>query len=112
MAVSIRLRRGGTTKRPFYRIVATDSRSPRDGRFVEVLGHYHPLDNPAKVVLNEERLRHYLDTGARVSETIGSLLDRRGIALPGRPKTTPKSAAPKTPRPKKRKKDKQEKKAS
>ena len=67
MSVRIRLARGGTKKRPFYRIVATDKRSPRDGRFLEKLGSYNPLlpkDNENRVVLREDRVRHWLAAGA------------------------------------------------
>ena len=70
MAVRIRLARGGAKKRPFYRIVAADARSPRDGRFLERLGSYDPLlkgDDEKRVVLNEERIRYWLSQGAKVS---------------------------------------------
>jgi small subunit ribosomal protein S16 len=82
MSVRLRLARGGTKKRPFYRIIATDSRSPRDGRFLEKLGTYNPLlasDDPARVVLREERIRHWLATGAKPSDRIARFLDGAGI---------------------------------
>ncbi|MGI9434619.1 MAG: 30S ribosomal protein S16 [Geminicoccaceae bacterium] len=82
MSVRIRLARGGTKKRPFYRIVATDKRSPRDGRFLEKLGSYNPLlpsDHPERVVLREERIRHWLGAGAKPSEQVCHLLDAAGI---------------------------------
>jgi small subunit ribosomal protein S16 len=82
MSVRIRLARGGTKKRPVYRIVATDSRSPRDGRFLEKLGSYDPLlpsDHPARIVLREERIRHWLANGARPSDRIARFLDGAGI---------------------------------
>ncbi len=105
MSVSIRLRRGGTKKRPFYRIVATDSRKKRDGRFIEILGYYHPLDEPVKVHIEAERAVEYLKNGAQVSATVNSLFEKQGIINPNAPaKTTPKTAV-KTKRPKKRKKD-------
>ena len=79
MAVRLRLRRMGRKKRPFYRIVAADQRSPRDGRFLEVLGIYDPLQNPHKVEVNEERITYWLDRGAQPSDTVRSLLSQRGI---------------------------------
>ena len=85
MAVRIRLARGGAKKRPFYRIVAADARSPRDGRFLEKLGSYNPLlksDDANRVVLNEERIRYWLGQGAQVSDRVARFLDKAGI-LPG-----------------------------
>jgi len=75
--LSIRLRRTGSTKRPYYRVVVADSRAWRDGRFVEVLGHYDPRRSPAVVVIDAERARYWLDKGARASETVRSLLQRK-----------------------------------
>jgi small subunit ribosomal protein S16 len=83
--VRIRLARGGAKKRPFYRIVAADSRSPRDGKFLERLGSYNPLlqqGDPNRIVLNEERIRYWLGHGAQVSDRIAKFLDKAGI-LPG-----------------------------
>jgi small subunit ribosomal protein S16 len=83
MSVRIRLARGGTKKRPFYRIVATDSRDPRDGRFLEKLGTYNPIlpsDSPERVVLREERLRYWLGVGAQPSDRVARFLDTAGIA--------------------------------
>jgi small subunit ribosomal protein S16 len=85
MSVKIRLARAGAKKRPFYRIVATDSRSPRDGRFLEKLGTYDPLlpgEAEKRIVLNEERIRHWLGHGAEVSDRVARFLDKAGI-LPG-----------------------------
>jgi len=82
MSVRLRLARGGTKKRPVYRIVATDSRNPRDGRFLEKLGTYDPLlpsDHPSRVVLREERIRHWLATGAQPSDRVARFLDGAGI---------------------------------
>ena len=82
MSVAIRLSRAGARKRPFYRIVAADTRSRRDGRFLEKLGTYDPLlpnDHPGRVVLNEERIRHWLGTGARTSDRVARFLDGAGI---------------------------------
>ena len=77
--LSIRLRRTGSTKRPYYRVVVADSRAWRDGRFVEVLGHYDPRREPAVVKIDEERAKHWIGLGARASETVRSLLGR-GVA--------------------------------
>jgi small subunit ribosomal protein S16 len=75
--LAIRLRRTGSTKRPYYRVVVTDSRFWRDGRFVEVLGHYDPRSNPAKVKIDAERAQHWIKQGARPSETVRSLLKQK-----------------------------------
>jgi small subunit ribosomal protein S16 len=97
MAVRIRLARGGAKKRPFYRIVAADARSPRDGKFLERLGSYDPLltsDDEKRVILNEERIRYWLGHGAQVSDRVARFLDKAGI-LPGatRQRGTGKRAA-------------------
>jgi small subunit ribosomal protein S16 len=75
----IRLRRIGKKKQPVYRIVVADSRSPRDGAFVEVLGHYHPLDNPSTIVLDAEKTRQWLDKGAQPSDRVSKILALQGI---------------------------------
>ncbi|GBD44262.1 30S ribosomal protein S16 [bacterium HR40] len=85
MAVRIRLTRMGARKRPFYRIVAADSRSPRDGRYLERLGHYDPRlpdGHPQRVVLNEERIRYWLSVGAQYTDRVARFLDKAGI-VPG-----------------------------
>lgn len=74
MAVSIRLRRTGTTKRPAYRVVVTDSRSPRDGRFIEVLGHYNPLTQPPTVKIDRAKVEAWIRKGAQPSNTVKKLL--------------------------------------
>ncbi|WP_319524238.1 30S ribosomal protein S16 [uncultured Desulfosarcina sp.] len=79
MAVKIRLARHGAKKRPFYRIVAADSESPRDGRFLEKLGTYNPLQNPAAVALNADRVKYWIGQGATPSDTVKSILKREGI---------------------------------
>lgn len=81
MAVKLRLRRMGRRKRPLYAVVATDSRSPRDGRFIEDLGRYSPIEQPAVVSLKEDRIIYWLEQGAQPSETVRSLLSRHGILL-------------------------------
>lgn len=84
MSVTIRLTRGGGKKVPFYRVVAADKRSPRDGRFIEQLGVYDPLRNPPEVRIDSERLQHWLSVGAVPSQTVGELLAglRRAAAAP------------------------------
>jgi small subunit ribosomal protein S16 len=74
--LSIRLRRVGSTKKPHYRVVVADSRFSRDGRFVEVLGNYDPRPNPAVVKIDTVRAQHWIDKGARPSDTVRSLLAR------------------------------------
>ena len=79
MSVKIRLARFGRTKAPYYRVVVADSRSPRDGRFIESLGLYQPLTGEAKVEINEERALRWLGEGAIPSDTVRSLFRQKGI---------------------------------
>ena len=79
MAVNLRLLRMGAKKAPFYRIVAADSRAPRDGRFIELLGTYDPRTNPAKVTIKEEEVLKWLNNGAQPSDTVKNLLSKEGI---------------------------------
>ncbi|HEY8395330.1 MAG TPA: 30S ribosomal protein S16 [Bacilli bacterium] len=79
MAVKLRLQRFGAKKRPFYRIVAADSRSPRDGRFIEIVGTYHPLDNDNVLKIDEEKALKWLNNGALPTDTVRSLLSKMGI---------------------------------
>ena len=79
MSVRIRLKRMGAKKRPFYRVVVADVRAPRDGRFIETLGTYNPLLNPAEVKLDAERVRLWLSRGAQPSDTVKHLLARQGF---------------------------------
>jgi small subunit ribosomal protein S16 len=81
LAVKIRLKRMGKKKQPFYRIVVADSRAPRDGRSIEKIGHYNPIPDPAELVIDEERLFHWMDQGAKPSDTVFSLLRGRGLTL-------------------------------
>ena len=80
--LSIRLRRAGATRKPHYRVVVADSREPRDGRFVEVLGHYDPRKEPAVVKIDTERTEYWIGKGAQPSETVRSLLKRQAEAAP------------------------------
>ena len=77
--VKIRLRRMGRRNRPFYRVVVSDSRSPRDGRFIEVIGHYNPLTDPATVSIDEEKALKWLRSGAQPTDTVRSFLNKLGI---------------------------------
>lgn len=79
MAVKIRLARHGAKKRPYYRIVATDSENPRDGRFLEKLGTYNPLVDPVEVTFNGDRVQYWMDQGAKLSDTVKSLLKKEGF---------------------------------
>ena len=79
MAVKIRLARHGTKKKPFYRIVVADGESPRDGKFLEKVGTYDPLIEPAKISINSERIKYWMEQGATPSDTVKSLLKREGF---------------------------------
>ncbi|QJQ32996.1 30S ribosomal protein S16 [Sphingomonas lacunae] len=82
MAVSIRLSRGGSKKRPYYKIVVADARSPRDGRFIERIGSYNPLlakDNPERVKLDVERAKHWVEVGAQPTDRVARFLDAAGV---------------------------------
>ena len=75
----IRLRRVGKKKRPSYRIVVADVRAPRDGNFVDQVGHYDPLTNPPTVVFDQDKTKHWLSDGAQPSETVGRILQSQGL---------------------------------
>ena len=96
MALRIRLARGGAKKRPFYRIVVAENTAPRDGRFIEKVGTYNPLlpkDHPERVVLNIERIQHWLSKGAKPTDRVLRFLDAAGLAK--RPeRNNPKKAQP------------------
>ena len=77
--VKLRLKRMGAKKQPSYRIVAADSRAPRDGRFIEILGFYNPRSNPAEVTLKEEEILAWLAKGAQPTETVRNILSDKGI---------------------------------
>lgn len=79
MAVKIRLKRIGAKKAPFYRVVVADSRYPRDGRFIEEIGTYHPLDNPAGVKIDMEKAKKWLADGAQPTDTVRDLLRKLGV---------------------------------
>ena len=79
MAVKLRLKRMGAKQRPFYRIVAADARSPRDGRFLEVVGTYNPITNPAETKIDEEKAMYWLSNGAIPTETVRNILSKNGI---------------------------------
>ena len=79
MAVKMRLRRMGMKKAPFYRVIVADSRSPRDGRFIEELGYYNPLTEPAEIKIDAEKAKKWIANGAQPTETVKSLLKKSGI---------------------------------
>lgn len=98
MAVRLRLKRMGRSHRAFFRLHVVDSRSPRDGRVIEQLGHYDPIEKDVEkqIVLNVERATYWMDKGAQPSETVSSLLKRKGVThkmlnlpKPGKPKPAP-----------------------
>jgi small subunit ribosomal protein S16 len=99
MSVRIRLARGGAKKRPFYRIVVADSRSPRDGRFIEVLGTYNPMlqqDHPDRVTLKQERVKHWLDHGATPSDRVAKFCANAGLMAASVRHEQTKKPVPKT----------------
>lgn len=92
--IKLRLRRMGAKKRPSYRIVAAESRSPRDGRFIEVVGFYDPLTEPSTIKLNDERIRHWLSVGAQPTDSVRSILRQNGLVPDtGAPAPAEKSSA-------------------
>ena len=97
MALAMRLSRGGRKARPFYRIVVTDKRMPRDGRYIEKLGTYNPLlanDDNQRVVLNEERVKYWLGQGAKPSDRVAKFLAKAGLVEMPEIRETPKKSAP------------------
>ena len=86
----IRLRRTGKKKQPYYRVVVADQRAPRDGDFVEVIGHYNPRTNPTTIELKEERVKHWLSVGAQPSETVHRVLHKAGLMETEPPKRVTK----------------------
>jgi len=96
MSLKIRLARAGAKKRPFYRIVIADARSPRDGRFIEKIGTFDPMlakDAPNRVVLDQERARHWLSVGAQATDRVARFLDQAGL-LTREAKNNPKKGEP------------------
>lgn len=101
--LSIRMRRTGSKKRPFYRVVVTEARTPREGKFIEVLGNYNPRTRPATVEIDAARVRHWIQQGARPSDSVRTLLarhltrDRGAVAAPiAAAPAEPSAAAPAT----------------
>jgi small subunit ribosomal protein S16 len=89
--LAIRLRKQGSKKRPFFRVVVIDSRTARDSSFVEIVGHYNPRTKPAKVLIDRERISYWVSKGAQLSDTVRTLMKRHATA----PESVPDSAAPK-----------------
>src|SRR5579863_6264561 len=97
MGLKIRMSRGGAKKRPFYSIVVADTRSPRDGRFIEKLGTYNPMldkDHPQRVTLKTERIQHWLGVGALPSDRVARFLGDAGLRAKPEIRETPKQSAP------------------
>ncbi len=98
MSVRIRLSRGGSKKRPFYKVVAADQRAPRDGRFIERLGSYNPMlpkDHAERFTINEERVKYWLSNGAEPTERLAKLLSNLGLVKAPALREQPKQSAPK-----------------
>ena len=98
MSLKIRLTRGGAKKRPFYSIVVADARSPRDGRFIERVGTYNPMlakDHAERLVLKEERVKHWLGVGAQPTERVARFFGDAGLVAKPEVRETPKKSAPK-----------------
>jgi small subunit ribosomal protein S16 len=105
MSVSLRLSRGGSKKRPYYKIVVSSSRAPRDGKYLEQLGTYNPLlakDDENRVRLIEDRIRYWLGVGAQPTDRVARMLDKAGIrtrpSLARRPRTVPRTRPPRRPK--------------
>ena len=96
MSVVIRLMRAGAKKRPFYRMVAADSRRQRDGRFLEILGHYNPLSQPYELVVHKHKVETWISKGAQPSEQVASLLRSLGIPTQSAPAARPAAETPAT----------------
>jgi small subunit ribosomal protein S16 len=91
--VAIRLRRAGSKKRPFFRVVVTDSRAARDSSFVEILGHYNPRTKPAIVQVDKERVDHWIKLGAQPSDSVRTLIARHLTPSPAQPAAAPAASA-------------------
>jgi small subunit ribosomal protein S16 len=87
LAVKVRLTRVGSKKNPIWRVVVADGRAPRDGRFIEAIGHYNPQTEPSRIVIDRERLQHWLDRGAQPSNTVRKLIraENTGYEMPDAP---------------------------
>ena len=79
MAVRIRLARFGSKKKPFYRMVAANSEAPRDGKFLEILGYYDPMQDPVTIKIHKEKVHYWLEKGARISESAKAILKKQGL---------------------------------
>ena len=103
MSLRIRLARAGTKKRPFYHIVIADSRSPRDGRFIETIGHYNPQTEPSTIMIDEERFQHWVSRGAQPTNTVKQLVRAQAKSASAvavaEPEPEPEAAAAAEPEP-------------
>ena len=97
MAVKIRLKRMGANKKPFYRVVVADGHAPRDGRFIEEIGYYNPLKEPAEIKIDAEKAEKWLSNGAQPTDTVKRLFNRAGIAKPVAAKDQAKTAEAEEP---------------
>jgi small subunit ribosomal protein S16 len=79
MAVKLRLKRMGAKKRPFYRIIAADTRAPRDGRFIEEIGYYNPISQPPEIKIDPDKAHKWIESGAQPTDTVRSLLKKAGV---------------------------------
>ena len=95
--LAIRLRKIGSKKRPYFRVVVIEATNPRDGSFVEVLGHYNPRSKPAMIDVNRDRLQYWIEKGARPSDTVRTLVSRHLTAAPTAAMAVGTAAAPGTP---------------
>ncbi|MDR1034414.1 MAG: 30S ribosomal protein S16 [Holosporales bacterium] len=98
MALRIRLARGGSKKRPYYKVVVAENTAPRDGKFIERLGSYNPFleqGDPERMVVEQERVKHWLSIGAQASDRVNSILAELGIIIAPIRRETPKKSAPK-----------------
>jgi len=97
MALALRLARGGAKKRPYYRLVVADSRMPRDGRYIEKVGTYNPMlakDDEKRVILMEDRIKHWLGEGAKPSDRVSRFLEAAGIIEAGKKRNNPNKGKP------------------
>ena len=94
MSVRVRLTRVGSKKNPIWRVVVSDQRSPRDGRFIETIGHYNPQTEPSTIVIDEERLQHWLARGAQPTNTVKQLVRAQSKGAPSPPRSPSRSRSP------------------
>ncbi len=99
MSVKMRLTRMGDKKSPFYRIVVIDSRKARDGKYIDLVGTYNPLTDPATITLKEDKVKHWLESGVQPTDTVRSILVQKGL-IEAKKRSVPNKIAPPAPKPK------------